>query len=154
MGNSHLGERCFKPLLDGKPAQYLGQPHQPHTFTYVPDFARALRSVAALPAAWGQVWHVPNAPAMSFSEILGLLEQLLGRRVRVQALPFWVQDILALGMPLMREITEMRFQWDRPYLVDHAKFAAQFWGDFTPLAEGLRTTLEWYRVQAADQPSR
>ena len=39
----------------------------------------------------------------------------------------------------------MRFQWDRPYHVDATKFARRFWGDATPLEEGLRETIAFYR---------
>jgi hypothetical protein len=36
----------------------------------------------------------------------------------------------------MREMAEMRFQWDRPYYVDARKFSAQFWSDATPFEVG------------------
>lgn len=45
----------------------------------------------------------------------------------------------------LRELSEMRFQWDRPYLVDSRKYAARFGDDATPFADGLRATIDHYR---------
>lgn len=47
--------------------------------------------------------------------------------------------------PLVRESKEMLYQSDRPFLVDHSKFAAQFWDDPTPFETGIPATAEWYR---------
>ena len=42
----------------------LGDPKYKHTFTYVPDLARAMIAIAeAGESAWGRAWHCPNAPA-------------------------------------------------------------------------------------------
>jgi nucleoside-diphosphate-sugar epimerase len=46
------------------------------------------------------------------------------------------------------ELKEMRFQWDRPYLVDTTKFARRFWNDPTPFETGLRATIAFYRNNA------
>ncbi len=45
--------------------------------------------------------------------------------------------------PTIRELVELDFQWDRPYLVSHAKFAARFGARPTTLDDGLRATLAW-----------
>ena len=42
--------------------------------------------------------------------------------------------------PFLRELIEMRFQWDRPYRVDSSKFASSFWSDATPFETGVRET--------------
>jgi nucleoside-diphosphate-sugar epimerase len=44
------------------------------------------------------------------------------------------------------ETAEMRFQWNRPYLVDTSKFARRFWNDPTPFESGLRDTISFYRT--------
>jgi nucleoside-diphosphate-sugar epimerase len=49
----------------------------------------------------------------------------------------------------MREIGEMRGNLERPYLVDSSAFVARFGWDATPLTDGLRSTLEWYRAFVA-----
>lgn len=142
---SGLGERVFPKLLAGKPAQVLGDPDVPHSYTYVPDFARAMVSVADSDDAWGEAWHVPSAPARSHRELVEVIARLAGGEGKLQTLSPKMLRFVSLFSPKMRELKEMLFVWDRPYQIDHAKFAARFWSDFTPLEEGLAATVDWYR---------
>jgi nucleoside-diphosphate-sugar epimerase len=146
--NSMLGERVFPNALAGTPALLMGDVDQPHTYSYVPDVARALATVAAADDAFGQIWHVPSAPARTTREVVASIYRLAGREPRLRAIPFWLQRALGAFVPVVRELAEMKFIWDRPYVVDHSKFAARFWDDYTPLADGLATTLDWYRSAA------
>jgi len=58
--NSHFGARFFPGFEDGKPVAFLGSPDASHSFTYLPDFARALADVALDPGSWGQTWIAPS----------------------------------------------------------------------------------------------
>lgn len=146
--NAVLGARVFGRALAGKPARVLGDPDCPHTLSYVPDVARALETVAhGGPDGFGEIWHVPSAPALPVRTVVETVYRLAGRPPQLQAMPDWMLRAVALVSPLMRELQEMHFLWDRPYLVDHTKFAARFWSDYTPMDEGLRTTLEWFRMR-------
>ena len=53
--NSVAGDRVFPALLGGKKALWVGSLDQPHTMTYVDDFARVLITLGARPEAQGQV---------------------------------------------------------------------------------------------------
>jgi nucleoside-diphosphate-sugar epimerase len=59
---SNLGDRVCPPALTGKTATVLGDPDQPHTYTYIPDIGEALAVLGDHPDAPGQVWHLPNDP--------------------------------------------------------------------------------------------
>ena len=141
-----LGERVFEPILAGRPVQLLGDIDQPHTFTYLPDFARGMLSVAQDPEAYGQIWHVPSAPALSVCKMVEMAHELAQQTTRIRVMPGWLFAALTLVHPLLRELKEMQFLWDRPYQVDHGMFAARFWADFTPTELGLARTLDWYRT--------
>ncbi len=66
-------------LLAGKSALAPYNPDHPHDFTYVPDYARAVATLIDAPDdAYGQAWHVPNAPTRTLRELLTLASQLLG----------------------------------------------------------------------------
>ncbi len=145
---SALGERVFPAALAGRAAQVLGDPAQPHAYTYVPDFARAVITLADHDDAFGQAWHVPNAPARSTREVVEAVFRLAGTRPRVSALPAWLVGLLRPFVPVMGELAEMMFQWQRPYLVDHSKYARRFGDHATPLEQGLAATLAWYRLRA------
>jgi nucleoside-diphosphate-sugar epimerase len=134
-------------LLAGKPALIPYSPQHPHDFTYVPDFARALVSLVNAPDdAYGQAWHVPNAPTRTMRELITLAASLIGVPTRMSVLPPALVPIIGLFSKEVRETAEMRFQWDRPYLVDTSKFAAQFWNDATPFETGLGDTISFYRT--------
>lgn len=144
-----LGERVFPNLLAGKAVQLLGDPEVLHVFTYAPDFARALAVVgAAEDEDYGEAWHVPNAPALTQRQMMDLLGELAGRQVKIRSLRRRTVALLALFSPMLRELKELMHQWELPYRVDHSKWAARFGDEHTPLEEGLRQTLDWYRSRS------
>lgn len=143
--NSVLGERVFPMALVGKPAQLLGDIDQPHSYTYVPDFARALIRVAKDDSALGEIWHVPSAPARTTRQVVNMIFELAGRQPRMRVMPNWLLTAMSSFNPFYGELRELSFIWDRSYLVDHDKFARHFGDEWTPLEEGLEKTLAWYR---------
>lgn len=143
---SVLVTQGIQRLLAGKPALAPYPPDHPHDFTYVPDFARALvRLIDAPDDAYGRAWHVPNAPPRTLRQLLELAAELAGAPKRVRTLPGWLAPLLGLFSADLRELTEMRFQWDRPYVVDAKSYLARFGDVPTPFEEGLRVTMEHYR---------
>lgn len=140
-----LGDLTFGRVLHGKSAQVLGDPDLPHSYTYVPDIARALLTLGdAPPSACGQAWNVPNAAPASTRTVLEAFADEVGQDLRVQATPPWLVAALGVIKPDLREVREMLYQWDRPFIVDSTKFEDTFWSDPTPLDEGVRTTAASY----------
>jgi nucleoside-diphosphate-sugar epimerase len=144
---SHLGDLAFGALAKGKRASLIAPPDTPHDFAYVPDIARAVLTLLDAPDdIFGQAWHMPCAPIRTPREILQLGADALGVKLRITALPLWSLPIMGLGSPMMGEMAEMRFQWDRPYRVDAHKFAERFWSDVTPFDIGARATALSFRA--------
>ena len=79
---STAGERLFGPALAGKPAQVLGNPDLPHTFTYLGDFARGLVTLGTHDEAFGEVWHLPSAETLSTRQFAA---RVRGRRPTAEA---------------------------------------------------------------------
>ena len=53
----------------------------------------------------------------------------------------------AMFSPFLRELVEMRFEWDRPYHVDAGRFpASAFWADATPFEIGVPETALSFRA--------
>ncbi|MGJ6980277.1 NAD-dependent epimerase/dehydratase family protein [Aestuariimicrobium soli] len=46
---AHAGERLMVPLLKERTLTMIGNPRQPHSWTYVPDLAAAMVRAAGLP---------------------------------------------------------------------------------------------------------
>lgn len=144
---SALGERAFGALAKGKAASLIGSADLPHDFAYVPDFGRAVVSLLDAPDdAYGQAWHVPCAPTRTPREILKIGADALGVANKVSVLPYWSLGLIGLFVPQVKELPEMRFQWDRPYRVDSSRFAKRFWSDPTPFEVGAPATALSFRT--------
>ncbi|MDX2469328.1 MAG: SDR family oxidoreductase [SAR324 cluster bacterium] len=143
--NSGLGERFFKPGILGETADLLGDLALPHTYTYIKDFARALVLLSEEDAAIGQIWHVPNAPTITTMEMVSLVEQELGQSVKVRTAGPLMVNLLGLFIPMLKEMKEVMYQWNRPYVVDHSKFIGSFNLQTTDPKIAIKETLGWYR---------
>lgn len=148
--NSHLGERVIPKLLKGKGVQVLGNPDMAHSFTFMPDVARALVTAATDERAWGKAWHVPTNPATTPREMISMMSKIAGvAPVKVSSIPNALLKVGGLFSPLFRELPEMLYQFDRPFILDSSLFTSTFGQTATPLQEVLTSTVEWYRDRAS-----
>lgn len=155
LDQSHLGERFVPPLLAGRPVRYLGDPDQPHSWTYVPDVARALVTVAADERSWGRAWHVPTGEAMTGCQVADRLCALAGvPNPGVKVMPRWLVRTAGLLSPMLGELEEMRYQFVRPFVVDSAAFQSTFRVAPTPVDEALAATIAWWRERLARTAGR
>jgi len=142
---SIAGDRLFPPVLDGGTVWFPGDPDQPHTYTYVRDFARALVTLGAHESALGAVWHVPNSPPLTTREFVALAGEVADTDPTVRGLPSWLLTALGVVLPALGELSETQYQRTEPFVVSSEKFEATFDLDPTPHHEALAATLEWYR---------
>ncbi len=145
-GNSMLGERLLRQLVAGKPGQVLFDPDIPHTYHYSRDVAAGLATLG-LDASADGLWMLPCAPARPSGELVGLLAAALGSPdARISRMPPLLFRSAALVVPLLRELQEMMYQFEEPFVVDAARFRARFGVDGTPLATGAVETAAWARA--------
>lgn len=138
---SHLGSTGFGALAEGKAAMLIAPPDTPHDFAYVPDIARAVAVLLDAPDdAFNQVWNMPWAPTLTPREILRLGAEALGMKLRVMAIPLSLLPVLGVFQPFLREVADVSFTWDRPYVVDGSKFTRRFGFQPTPFAVGAPAT--------------
>ncbi|MGW6984654.1 NAD-dependent epimerase/dehydratase family protein [Streptomyces sp. NPDC054932] len=146
----HLAARVVPPLLRGKPVTTLGDPDAPHSWTYLPDVARALAEVAGEERAWGRAWHVPTERPQSVRQMVDRLAARAGTGpVAVRRLPSAVVGAASLFSPLIRELKEIRYQFDRPFVVDSSAYEAAFAVAATPVDEQIEATVDWWREHLA-----
>ena len=139
---SALGERVWAALVAGRPVGWIGDPDVPHTFTFLPDYARALVWAGAEPAAWGRAWHAPSPPDRTPREVLDHTARILGQAPpRIRSMPRRALTGLALVSPLLREVAEMAYQFEAPFNMDASAWRAAFGGAPTPWDNALRDTL-------------
>ncbi|MET7934214.1 NAD-dependent epimerase/dehydratase family protein [Streptomyces sp. NPDC005322] len=142
----HLAARVMPRLLRGKPVSTLGDPDAPHSWSYLPDVARALVEVAGEERAWGRAWHVPTEPALSTREMVDRLAAQSGTApVAVRGLSPALLGVVSVFSPLIRELKEIRYQFDRPFIVDSSAYEAEFAVRATPIDEQVKATVDWWR---------
>jgi nucleoside-diphosphate-sugar epimerase len=143
--NSAFGEMFFKAALSGKPANLLGNIDLPHTYTYIKDFAKALVKLSENDKALGQIWHVPNASTITTRQLVELVEKEIGQSIKIRAAGRLMVTLLGLFNPMIKEVKEMMYEWEHPYIVDHSKFEQTFGADVTPHEVAIKETVAWYR---------
>lgn len=150
VSRSHLGDTGFGLIAQGKSALLLAPPDTPHDFAYVPDIARALIALLDAPDAdFGQVWNMPCAPTRTPRQILALGAKAIGVKPRLTAIPLWMLRPLGLFARFMREVADVAFTWDRPYVVDGSKFTRRFGFETTPFEVGAPATARAFAAAAA-----
>jgi nucleoside-diphosphate-sugar epimerase len=144
---SSAGEQVFGRAVRGKSAQVAGDPDQPHTYTYAPDVGRGLIILGEREEALGQAWHLPSPETVTTRRFVEMIFEEVGKPARVQAAPKILLRAMGLFNPGMREIIEMLYEFEEPFVVDHSKFEQAFGEHVTPLSEAIQRTVRWYREQ-------
>lgn len=147
--DSMAGEPLFGAALAGKTANLAGDIHQPHTLTYIRDFARALVTLSRHDTAYGQAWHVPSAETLTTQQFVDLLAAEIGRPVAVRTAGKNMMRFLGLFNTNLREITELMYEFEEPFIVDHGRFEAAFGSETTPHPQAIAETVAWYRAHTS-----
>jgi nucleoside-diphosphate-sugar epimerase len=147
---STVGDNLMKPVLRGKRARWLGSLDQPHTLDYLEDMARALLTLGEREEADGQVWHLPAAEPLTGRQFLTLAYEAAGLAPKIGVAPRPMIRLVGVFNPLVRELNETLYQFERPFVSDASKFQGAF-GPFepTPHPEAVRRTVDWFRQRYA-----
>jgi nucleoside-diphosphate-sugar epimerase len=141
-----FGDRVIPPLLAGKNVSVLGKLDMTHTYTYVPDFGKGLVLLGMHEEALGEAWHIPNAPTLTTRQMLTLFFEEAHLQPRMGSVPDLLIRTLGLVNPTLREVAEMLYEFNEPFVVDSDKFVHAFGDIATSHHEAIRQTLEWYRL--------
>jgi nucleoside-diphosphate-sugar epimerase len=145
---SVVGERVFATALQGKKAQFTGKMDIPHTFTFIDDFGEAMAVLGERKDALGQAWHVPNdQPTITQREFGELMFQAAGLPPKMSSMGKWMMRMGGIFIPEAKEVVEMMYEFEKPFVVDSGKFENTFQIKGTPIREGVRRTVEWYRAK-------
>jgi nucleoside-diphosphate-sugar epimerase len=140
--NSLVHQLMVAPALAGRTVRTYVDADQPHTFHFLPDAAAGFATLVEHPQADGRVWILPAAPALTQRQLVGLVEDALGRPVRRGHVSRRLLRLLGWVQPQLREAVELTDQWDRPYTVDASAFEAAFGPvETTPHAAAIAATL-------------
>jgi nucleoside-diphosphate-sugar epimerase len=147
---SPLGSLVVRSAVAGKAARVVGDPDQPHSYTYTHDAGRTLAALGTRDDVAGEVFHVPNAPATTTRRIVGMIAEDLGRPVTLKVAPRAVLRLMGLFDRTIRELDEMRYEFTQPFVVDGAKARSRLGIEPTPLDEALAQTIRWFHTATPD----
>lgn len=149
--SGHLGERFVPRLLAGRPVTHvMGPVDVPHSWTAVDDVASALVVLATDGRAWGRAWHVPTNAPRSYRQAARDVCKRAGVPVpAVRAVPGWALRAGGVAVPLLRELQEVRHQFERPFVLDSSAFETTFGAAPTPWEEVVDRTVDWWRARTA-----
>jgi nucleoside-diphosphate-sugar epimerase len=140
---SVLTETVLNPLSSGKTANWMGSLDYRHSYTYTPDAGRATAILGNTGDAYNQVWHLPTAPdPMTGREWIEAIAKELGVAAKSRTLSKSMLRFLGIFIPVMKEMIEMLYQYDRDYVFSSAKFEKQFGFAPTSYAEGIRAIIK------------
>jgi nucleoside-diphosphate-sugar epimerase len=144
---SNLGDRVVPAALAGKTATVLGDPDQPHTYTYIPDIGEGLAVLGEHPDAAGEVWHLPNDPeTRTTRQLVEIIYRLAGQpQTKVRGTPVLLLRAIGVFNPTVRELVELQYEFEEPFIVDSGKITAKFDLHATPVEQALADTLASYR---------
>jgi nucleoside-diphosphate-sugar epimerase len=146
---SSLGERVFGNAVAGKRADFIGDPGLPHTYSYVPDIAAGLATLGTDKRAVGGVWHLPGPETVTTRALLELVAKDVGHPVGVRVLPKLAVRAIGLFNPIVRELVELSYEFDQPFVLDTTKYQSTFGTHATPLPAAITATVAWYRNRSA-----
>jgi nucleoside-diphosphate-sugar epimerase len=150
---SSLGERVFANAVAGKRADFIGNPDLPHTYSYIPDIAAGLATLGTDERAVGGVWHLPGPETVTTRQLLELVADDVGHPVGVRSLSKLAVRGLGLFNPTIRELIEMSYEFDAPFVLDTTKYESTFGTATTPLATAISATVLWYQDRNRNSPA-
>ena len=128
---SMLLNLVYDNFAKGKPAQWFGNADVVHSFGYTPELSKGTAILGNDSTAYNQIWNLPVDPALlTGREWATLMAKEMGVKDAIQVLPAWAIKMLGLFIPILKEMPEMLYQYDRPYFFDSAKFNQRY--QYTP----------------------
>ena len=135
-------ELLLNPARGAKAMKVLGALDQPHSFSYVPDVARAMADIALASDAYGRSWILPSMSPMTQRELCDALWTAVGNEgpAKVQALRGIGARAIGLFNAPLRASVEMMYEFEKPFISQATDFETRFGWSASPAAEALRET--------------
>ena len=136
--NGMLRQMVVNNLAKGKKANWLGKLDCKHSFTYTVDAAKATALLGNSDRAYGEIWHLPTAKnPPTGREWIQLFAKAMERENKVQVAGKLIVKTMGVFMPIMREMVEMYYQYDRDYVFNSDKIEKAFGIQATPYKDGI-----------------
>ena len=139
---SFLIEMVYKNIKKGKNPNWFIDADKKHSFTFTPDAAKATALLGNTDDAYNQVWHLPtDKNLLTGREFIELFLKEMKTEGKVSVIPLWLLKIMGLFIPVLKEMPEMMYQYNRDYFFDSSKFDKRFNFKTTTYQEGVKLTV-------------
>jgi nucleoside-diphosphate-sugar epimerase len=141
--NSPLNITVLEKLQKNQKAFWQIDAGKVHSFTYTPDAAKATAILGNTPNAYGEVWHLPtSSERLTGKEFIEKVAKEMNVEPRYYILSGFMIGLVGLFVPLVKELKEMTYQYDREYVFDSSKFEKRF--SFKPVSysEGIKAMVQ------------
>lgn len=139
---SFVNEVVYKNIKKGKSANWFINADKKHSFTFTPDAAKATALLGNTDDAYNQVWHLPtDKNSLTGKEFIQLFAEEMKTVTKVSVMPMWLIKVLGIFIPIMKEMPEMMYQYDRDYFFDSSKFDKRFDFKTTSYHDGVKMTV-------------
>jgi len=140
---SFVNEMVYKNFLKKMRANWFVDADKKHSFTFTPDAAKATALLGNTDDAYNSVWHLPtDRNVLTGREFVRLFSKEMNVSDKIFVMPVWVIKIVGLFVPVLKEMPEMMYQYDRDYFFDSSKFEKRFKFVPTTYAQGVKLTVQ------------
>ncbi len=147
---SLLMNLVYENLVKGKKAQWFCNAKVAHSIAYAPELAKGTAMLGNTSDAYNQIWNLPTDPEQITGEQwIKLFAEEMNTSDKYQVLPKWGLKLLGVFVPILREMYEMSYQYDRDYYFDSSKFNSRFSLSPTPNKIAVKQTIEKLKQNAS-----
>jgi len=141
--NSIAMNLVYDNFIKGKKAQWFCNAKVIHSMGYVPDLAKGTALLGNTPQAFNQIWNLPtDTERITGEQWISLFASEMKAKNAYTVLPNWMVKSLGLFIPIMKELAEMNYQYDRDYYFDSKKFNDFFNYKPTPNSDAVKQIVD------------
>jgi nucleoside-diphosphate-sugar epimerase len=141
-GVSLISISVLDKLIKGKKPQWFCNAKVKHSFTNTADCGKALYLLSKNESNFNQTWHMPTAsPAKTGEELIKIATQKFNAKSNYTVLKKWLFKFIGPFNPVIKELTEMLYQYETDYIFDSSKFEKKFNFTPTPYEQGIEESI-------------
>ncbi|NBB30502.1 NAD(P)H-binding protein [Cellulophaga sp. BC115SP] len=140
----------FANALKGKPMRWLCNMDIPHQTVYTPDAAKIMVELMKIKQVEEvSVYNYGGQVHASMRTLFAKIAEQAGQSAKYQLMSKWMINLLAIFIPVLKEIKEMTYLYENTVVLNDDKLRRLF-PEFkeTPLEEAIKTALSWKGYQS------
>jgi len=146
--NGILNILVLENLAKGKKPYWQADADKIHSFTYIPDAAKATALLGNTDSAYGQIWHLPtSSERLTGRQFIKIATEMMETKNSFTLLSSFLLSFMGFFNRTMKELLEMQYQNTQDYFFNSDKFCTTF--SFTPTSyeDGIREALAEKKVE-------